>query len=243
MKTTWRIYIIVLVFGINLLNARAQINYEQTRSSDTITYYLINSYGNNAVFTWTVTGGEIAGHLSPYTAAGADTIQVIWSDSNKTTANYGSLSVSEVVNWPSGASCPGDEEQINIESWVQPKASTDTAGIIVCTGEPFVITVNFEGKPEYKYKWKLYDKENPEIIVEDYTSDFINCANPSTDIVFDGMENADSTEKIYVFEVTDVQDGLDDGMPGNVSMGRVKIYVQPKKPAGALKSNNHLIRR
>lgn len=196
-----------------------------------------------AEFTWTIAGGIIAGHPSPYTAAGADTIQVIWNSLNKTSANYGSLKVFEIINWPVGISCQGEENQINVESWAQPKAITDTSGIRVCKGESFVITINFEGKPGYQYKWKLYDKENPSIILEDYTTDFITSINPSVDIVFTGIENSSSTQKLYEFAVTEVKDGLDDNMPGNVSMARVTIYVEPEPKVGTLRSINPLIRR
>lgn len=243
MKGAWRLYFIGFVFGLNLLNAKAQVDSDPIRNTDTITYYLKNPYGNNAEFTWTITGGTILGHSSPYIEYGADTIHVIWNDSNKTSANYGSLKVSEIVHWPGGSSCASKEEQIDVESWVRPKAATDTSDIIVCSGESFAIKLDFEGKPGYKYKWKLYDKENPAIIIEDHTTEFINSINPSTDIVIAGIENSSSTEKLYEFEVTDVQDGLTDGMPGNVSMARVTINVQPKKSAGTLESNKHLIRR
>lgn len=243
MKRSWYLYIAIVVLGFNLLSTKAQFIFEQIRNSDTIVYYVNSPYGNNAEFTWTITGGTIIGHSSPYTADGADTIKVIWNDSNKTSANYGSLRVYEVVNWTSGSSCSSDEEQINVESWVQPKASTDTSGIIICSGESFVIKVDFEGKPEYRYKWKLYDKDNPAIVIEDHTAGFINSINTSTDIVIAGIENSGSAEKLYEFEITDVQDGLPDDMPGNVSLARLTIYVQPKTSAGTLESNEQLIRR
>lgn len=243
MKRPWCLYILLIVFGFNLLSTKAQVTFEQIRNTDTITYYVNNPYGNNAEFTWTITGGTMVGHSSPYTADGADTIQVIWDDSNKTSANYGSLTVSEIVKWPGGSSCSSEEEQINVESWVQPKAITDTSDIIICSGESFAIKVDFEGKSEYKYKWKLYDKENPAIIIEDYTAEFINSINPSTDIVIAGIENSSGAEKLYEFEIIDVKDGFPDDMPGNVSLARATIYVQPKTSAGTLKSNSHLIRR
>ena len=237
------LYIFLLVLVINGLSAKAQVPFAQARSADSITYYVINPHGNNAEFTWIISGGIIVGHSSPYTADGADSIKVIWDDTNKNTANYGSLSVYEVVNWPSGSSCSSDEEQINVEAWVQPKASIDTSGIIVCSGEEFIITIDFEGKPEYRYKWKLYDKDNPAIVIEDHTAGFIDCSNISTDIVIAGIENNGNTEKLYEFEITDVQDGLIDGMPGNVTSGRATIRVQPKATAGTLESNGQLIRR
>ena len=238
LKETWYLYIIGLVFGFNILNAKAQVTFQQTRSADTIIYYLNTPYSNIAEFTWIITGGTIAGHSSPYTADGADTIQVIWNDSNKTTANYGSLKVSETIKWPGGPFCSSEEEQINVESWVRPKAITDTSDIIICSGESFVIRVDFEGKPEYKYKWKLYDKDNPTVIIEDHTNEFINSINPSTDIIITGIENSGSAEKLYEFEITDVQDGLADGMPGDVLSAKVTIYVQPKTSAGTLNSNS-----
>ena len=237
------IYIIGLITVFNFLNANAQIALEQIRNTDTVTYYLLNPEGNNAEFTWTITGGSIAGHTSPYTAVGADTIQVIWDDSNKTTANYGSLKVSKVINWAGGASCTSPEEQIDIESWVQPKAITDTTGIIVCPNEPFSIKLDFEGNPAYKYKWKLYDKDNPTVILVDTTAAFLSTTNTSTDIELEGIENLGSAEKIYVFEVSDVQDAIEDGMPGDISMGRVNIHVQSRSSAGTLNSTNSLIRR
>jgi hypothetical protein len=236
-------YIIIIIVGFNQLIAKAQVVFEQVRNTEPVTYYVNNPFGNNAAFTWTITGGTIAGHSSPYTAVGADTIEVIWNDSNRTSANYGSLMVSEIVKWPGGSTCSSEEENINVESWVQPKAATDFADLIVCTGEAFVVRVNFEGKPGYKYKWKLYDKENPETIIEDHTAEFVSCIDTSTDIVIAGIENNNTTEKMYEFEITDVQDAFTDGMPGNVSMGSVTVYVQPKTPAGILKSNSHLIRR
>ena len=235
--------LIGLVLGFNMLNTTAQVTFQQERSADTIVYYVINPNGNNAAFTWTITGGTIAGHSSPYTADGKDTIQVIWNNSNKTSPNYGSLKVSEIVKWPGGATCPSDDEKINVESWVQPKAIIDTSEIIICSGETFVIKVDFEGKPEYKFKWKLYDKENPAIIIEDHTAEFIYSSNPSIDIVIAGIENISSAKKLYVFEITDVQDGFSDDMPGNLSLSGVTINVQPKTTAGTLKSNKHLIRR
>ena len=233
--------LIVLVF--NLMSTKAQVPLVQARSADTIAYYVINPHGNNVEFTWIITGGTIIGHSSPYTSDGADTIKVIWDDTNKNTANYGSLRVYEVVNWPGGSSCSSDEEQIDVEAWVQPKATTDISDIIVCSGEAFVITVDFEGKPDYRYKWKLYDKDNPAIVIEDHTADFITCTDTSTDIGIAGIENNGSTEKLYEFEITDVQDGLPDGMPGNVTSGTVTIHVQPKATAGTLENNEQLIRR
>ncbi len=243
MKKPWYCYIVIIVFGFKLLNVNAQIDYEQIRNTDTISYYVNNPYGDKAEFTWIITGGTIVGHSSPYTADGADTIQVIWNDSNKTSANYGSLKVSEIIDWSDEASCQSEDEIINIESWVQPKATTDTSGIIVCPGESFVISIDFEGKPGYHYKWKLFEKDKPEILVEDYTADFINCVNPSTDIIIAGIENSSSTQLLYEFVVTDVQDELIDSMPGNVLEARAIIYVQPKPPVGVLKTTTHLIRR
>ena len=58
-----------------------------------------------------------------------------------------------------------------------------------------------------------------------------------------GIENNSGAEKIYEFEITDVQDDLTDGMPGDLSVAKVSIYVQPKISAGQLKNNNYLIRR
>ncbi len=243
LKKTCYLSITGLVFGFNMLITEAQVTFQQARSADTIIYYLINPYGNIVEFTWTIAGGTIAGHSSPYTAYEADTIRVIWDDSNKTSANYGSLKVFEVINWPSGPSCSSEEEQINVESWAKPKAITDTSDITTCSGESFVVKVDFEGKPGYKYKWKLYDKNNPALVIDDHTAEFISSAAPSANIVVAGIENNSSIEKIYEFEITDVQDELTDGIPGNVSLARVTIYVQPKSPAGTLKSNNHLIRR
>lgn len=234
---------VLIIFGLPLLSAHAQISPEQIRNTDTITYFVNNPYGNQAEFTWIITGGIIIGHSSPYTADGADTIRVLWDDANRTSANPGSLLVSEIVKWPDGSSCPSDVEQIDIESWVQPAALTDTSGIIVCSGESFLIGLDFEGKPGYQYKWKLYDKDNPSVILEDHTAAFISCMYTSTDIIIPGLVNTGSAEKLYVFEVTDVQDDLPDGMPGNVSSGRVMVHVQPKTSTGTLKSNNHLIRR
>jgi hypothetical protein len=236
-------YFIGLVLGFSLLNTHAQVPTEQARCSDTITYYIINPYGNKAEITWTITGGTIIGHPSPYTADGADTIQVIWSDSNKTSANYGSLSVSEIVKWPGGISCPSPEEQIDVESWCLPGAKTDTSALVICPGESFTVKVDFEGKPEYRYKWKICDKDNPATIIEDHTAEFITSIGPSADILIAGIENNTGTEKVYEFEITDVQDAINDSIPGDVSMAGVSIYVQPKIPAGTLKTSSSLIRR
>lgn len=243
LKTIRCLYLIGLVLVFNMLHINAQINYETIRNTDTISYYVNNSHGNKAEFTWTIIGGIIVGHSSPYTADGADTIRVIWDDSNRTSANYGSLKVSKIVKWSGGVSCQSEETEIHVESWVQPKAATDTTGISVCPGESFVIQLVFEGKPPYQYKWKLYEKEDPGVVVEDYTAGFISSIDPSTGIVIAPIENNSSTEKIYEFEVTEVQDELDDGMPCDVSMAGVTIYVQPKLAAGTLESSNHLIRR
>ena len=225
------------------MNTLGQIPVEQARSADTIIYYIINPYGNDAEITWTITGGIIVGHPSPFTSDGADTIQVIWNDSNKTSANYGLLKVSEIVKWPGGISCPSPEEQLNVESWSRPKAITDTSDLLLCPGEYFTIKIDFQGKPEYSYKWKLYERNNPTLIIEDHTAEYITSISSSTDIVIPGIENDTGTEKIYEFEITDVQDALNDSIPGDVSTAGVSIYVQPKSPAGVLKNNNYLIRR
>lgn len=216
---------------------------EQARSADTIAYYIINPYGDIAEITWTITGGTIVGHPSTYTADGADTIQVVWNDFNKNSINHGSLIVSEIVKWPAGISCASPEEQLNVEAWVRPKAITDTSGLVVCPGEPFAIKVDFEGKPGYRYKWKLYDRNDTAIIIEDHTAEFITCVNSSTDILVDGIENNTGTQKIYEFEITGVQDALNDNIPGDLSMAGVSIHVQPEPPVGILKNNNSLIRR
>ncbi len=243
MKRFKNLFIIVFVFGFNLLNVLAQVPLQQTRSADTIAYFLNNPNGPIEEFTWTITGGVIVGHSSPYMAEAADTIQVVWSDLNKTSANFGSLKVSKVVIWPGGGSCTSPEEKIDVESWVRPKAKTDTSELKICSGESFSVKVFFEGKPDYKYKWKLCDKDNPGIIVEDHTAEFLISTNSSTNILVAGIENYSNSEKIYEFEITDVQDGLTDNMPGDVSMARVTIYLQPKTSAGLLNNNNHLIRR
>jgi hypothetical protein len=243
MKSFRLSYLIGLFFVFDLILVNAQIDYEQIRNTDTISYYVNNPYGTMAEFTWIISGGTIVGHSTPYTAAGADNILVIWNDSNRTTPNFSYLRISETINWPDGASCQSDEEQIDVESWVQAKASTDTSGIRVCRGESLVIKVEFEGKPGYQYKWKLYEKENPEILVEDHTSDFENSINPSIDILIAGIENNSNTQKIYEFLVTEVRDGLNDDMPGDVSMASATIYVQPVPLIGEIKSSNNLIRR
>lgn len=243
MKTIRLLYLVRLVFVFNLININAQIDYEKIRNTDTISYFVNNPYGNMAEFTWTIYGGTIVGHSTIYTAEGADTIKVIWNDLNKTTSNFGSLKVSESLNWPGGFSCQSEEEQINVESWVQPKATTNISSIIVCQGESFVVTINFEGEPGYQYKWKLYEKEYPDILIEDHTTDFINSINTSVDIIIAGIENNSNTQKLYEFVVTDVQDEYNDGMTGNVLMSKATIYVQPKPLMGTLKTTNHLIRR
>jgi hypothetical protein len=243
LKSYLCLYFALVLIGFSVLKAKAQVVFEQIRNTDPVTYYVNNPYGDQALFTWTITGGTLVGHSSPYTANGADTVEVKWNDTNRNSANYGSLTVSEIVKWHDGSTCPSEEEKINVESWVQPKAQTDTSGILMCPGEPFVIRVYFEGKPGYRYKWKLYDLENPAIPVEDHTDVFISSINSFADIDIPALENSVSTEKLYEFEITDVQDGFADGMPGDVSSARVTIFVQPKTAAGILKSNNHLIRR
>ena len=243
MKTVRCLYVSGIVLVFNLLYVNAQIDYDTIRNTDTIVYYVNNPHGITAEFTWTIDGGTITGHSSPYTADGADTISVMWDDANRTSANYGSLKVSKIVKWPGGVSCQSDETEIHVESWVQPKASTDTTGINICPGESFTIQLVFEGKPPYQYKWKLYEKEDPGVIIEDHTAGFISSPGPSTGIIIAAIENNSGTEKIYEFEVTEVQDGLDDGMPCDVSMAGVTVYVQPKPAAGTLENSNHLIRR
>ncbi len=243
MKSIRYSYFLGLVLSINILNIHAQVPIEQARSADTISYYINNPYGNSAEITWSINGGIIVGHFSPYIADGADTIQVIWNNSLKNSANDGFLAVSEIVHWLGGSSCQSPEEQIYVEAWAPPKAITDSSSLKICPGESFTIQVVFEGKPGYRYKWKLYERENPALLLEDHTTDFITCNNPSADIIIAGVENNTGIEKILEFEITDVQDGLSDNMPGDISMGKVSIHVQPKKSAGTLKSNNYLIRR
>lgn len=133
--------------------------------------------------------------------------------------------------------------EILVESWVQPKAIVDTSDIIICPDESFVIKVDFEGKPPYRYKWKLYEKNNPEVWVEDHTTEYSSSISPSIDIPITALQNNSDTEKEYVFEITEVKDSLKDDMPCNVSMARQPIYVQPKQTVGTLKSSNHLISR
>ncbi len=243
MKKTGSQYLIGLFIAIHVLNINAQDTTELARSADTIFYYIINPHGNNAEITWTITGGIIIGHSSPYTEDGADTIRVIWNDSNKTNANYGSLKVSYIVNWAIGSSCESPEEQINVESWVRPKAIVNTSSLSICSGDTFKIRVNFEGKPGYKFKWKLFDRDNPAKIIEDHTETFITCNDSLTDILITGIDNNTGTEQVYDFEITDVNDGLTDGTPGDVSTAKASIYVQPKALPGILKDDNHLIRR
>jgi hypothetical protein len=237
------LYIAIFVCGFSLSDANAQVIFEQVRNTEPITYYVKNPYGNRAEFTWTITGGSIVGHASPYIADGADTIQVIWDDQNRNSSNYGSLRVSEIVKWSESSNCSSEEEQINVESWVQPKARTDFPEITVCSGETITVSVYFEGMPEYRFKWKLYDTENPEIVIEDHTTEFIRCNEPLTDIIITGIDNNTPSEKIVEFRITDVRDAFADGMPGDVSLGTVMIYVQPKPLAGTLKSSHHLFQR
>jgi hypothetical protein len=231
------------VLGFNILNANAMIPPEEARSADTIIYYIKNPYGNSAEITWSITGGIIVGHSSPYTADGADTIKVIWNDTKKSSVNPGSLKVSEIVKWAGGTSCPSPEEQINVESWVKPKVITDTLALNICSEDSIIIKVYFEGKPEYKYKWRLYEKNNPSQIIEDYTTNFIISNDTITYIKIAGIKNTTGSVQIYEFEITEVHDGLTDKTHGDVSMGKTSIYIQSETSIGTIKNNNQLIRR
>jgi hypothetical protein len=242
-KTSNLQYFIGLVFLFFIRNAIAQISPEQIRNSDTISYYVIAPFSSKAEFTWTITGGSIIGHSSPYTAIGADTIKVIWNNSNKNDANYGTLNVFERISWSGTDYCQSEETDIKVESWVRPAAIAEMSNINVCQGEPFTVSVRFQGKPGYNFKWKLYDKENPNILIEDHSTEFINCSYLSADINLNGINNSSDSLKYYVFEITDVQDGLNDNLSADLSMGKIIIGVQPIPNIGIPQSNKKLIRR
>ena len=79
MEKPLRLYIAIVIIGFNFLHAGAQSANEIVRNTEPVTYYVNNPFGNNAELTWTITGGTIMGHASPYTADGADTIKVLWN--------------------------------------------------------------------------------------------------------------------------------------------------------------------
>lgn len=242
MKTRYA-YFIWLVFSIGIYQVYAQEPVVQDRSADTTIYYVENSLGSNAVFTWNITGGIIPGHGSSYTAEGADSIEVIWNDSCKSCANKGTLTVYKIVSWPDGNFCISPEEQISVEAWSRPKATADTNTRFVCSQKAFDIELSFEGKPGYQYQWKLYDKNNPSLVLEDHTDEYTSSGNPFTSISIAGITNTSEVEKQYVFELTALKDALDDGMPEDLTEAKKIIVVRPQASAGQLKYTNYLKRR
>ena len=241
---------IALAIVLVTINAGAQTDYgsgytdpQVIRNTDPISYTVSNPDGNNATFTWTVTGGTIVDQSSPYSATGANSIQVIWDNANKTSVNIGNLTVSKVIDHGDGVSCPGPDQIMEIQSWVSPKATVATSNFHVCSGEASTVDLTFEGKADYSYKWKVYQKDTPANIVEDKTGSFLTSNTSSVTVDIASVVNISGSDIIYVFAVTQVQDAFADIDDGDITTATVEMTVHSTSDIGPIQSGSSLISR
>ena len=254
-QTTLAIVIIIQFLALTGINLVAQTSYgtgftttQTIRNNTDVQYTVNNSDGTNAIFTWTITGGTIIvsglPQVSPYTqlgtAASTVSVYVRWDNTNKTTANAGSLIVSKTVG-----TCTSINQTFTVQSWVAPKASISTMPFSVCSGTPISVNANFEGNAGnsgYLYQWRVV-KVSDGSIVEDHTASSISSVTATSTITIANIVNNSGAAILYRFELTLMQDGFTDVASGDISAANVIFTVNSVPVIGIISSSNSLILR
>ncbi|HEY4787123.1 MAG TPA: hypothetical protein VIH57_13790 [Bacteroidales bacterium] len=249
-QTLFSVLTIALVLFLTGVNMLAQTNYgtgytttQIVRNSSDVQYTVSNSDGTNATFTWTVNGGTIivggTPQVYPYTQAGTAaatvSIYVRWNNTNTTTANNGTLTVSKVVN----GTCTSNVQTVNVESWVAPSVSITSTPPAICSGNGTSVNLAFTGKSNYLYWWKV-TRLSDNTIVEDHTTSSTSSTLATSTVTIAPITNA--TSQTYRFEVTRMQDGFTDS-DLNLTGISVDFIVNAPLPVGPINSSNSLTPR
>jgi hypothetical protein len=217
-----------------------------------VTYSVANTEGTKASYTFTITNGTIqsvtpaSGTKTALTATFTDvpngtpvSITVVWNNTNKTSSNDGTITVSKTVDF-GGGSCGSAGTQVsNIKSWTMPLAKVTTPTFDVCSGvAPAPIAVSFEGNAGtsgYEYKWKV-SKVSDGTGGEDHTASFTSSAAASTTVPVAAITNNSGAPIAYKFEITQMQDGFTDIVNGDITTASVTFNVNPVPTVGPISS-------
>lgn len=250
-QTLLSILIISMLLSLNGINLLAQtygIGYTTTqtvRNNSDVQYTVSNPDGLAATFTWTVTGGTIyvggLAQVSPYsqpgTVAANVSIYVRWDNTNKTTANAGTLSVSKTVG-----TCASSVQTFTVQSWVAPLARVTTTPFSVCSGTASSASIDFEGNAGnsgFLYRWRVV-RVSDGSVVEDHTSSSISSATSPVTPTIAGITNTSGSPIQYRFELTLMQDGFTDIATGDIAAAKVTFTVDPAPAIGPINSSNSL---
>jgi hypothetical protein len=254
-QTLLSILIISTILTISGINLFAQTNYgtgytttQTIRNNSDVQYTVSNPDGVAATFTWIVTGGTIyisgvaqpSTYTQPGTAAANVSIFVRWDNTNKTSANAGTLSVSKTVG-----TCASTVQTFTVQSWVAPLARVSTASFSVCSGTASSASVDFEGNAGnsgYLYSWRVV-RVSDMSVVEDHTASLIPSTTTTVTPSIAGITNTSGAPIQYRFELTLMQDGFTDIAAGDVSAANVTFTVNPVPAIGPINSSNSLILR
>jgi len=240
----------ILISGNILAQSFTHNSTQIVRNTSPITYSANNADGVNATFTWTVTGGTIVvggvDQTSPYTqngtVAATVSIQVRWNNTNTTSANTGSVTVSKTVG---ALSCPSADHLVNVQSWVAPSASVTSTAFIVCSGDASSVNLAFQGNAGtsgYLYRWRVV-RVSDNVVVEDHTVANISSAIATASVNIAAINNATASPVQYRFELTQMQDGFTDIAAGNITAATVLFTVNPVPTIGTINSSTSLILR
>jgi len=256
MKTLNFLTVSLFIAGILLTgNLFAQTNFvdastQIVRNTSNITYTAANADGVNASFTWTVTGGTIVvggvDQVSPYIQAGTVaanvSIQVRWDNTNTTSANLGTLSVSKTVGT---LLCPSAGFTLNVQSWVAPSASVTSSSFNVCSGDASSVDLAFlgnTGNSGYLYRWRVV-RVSDSVVVEDHTAADNSSAATTANVAIAGITNVSGAPVNYRFELTQMQDGFNDVTINAFAAGSVVFTVNPVPVINNINSSSNLILR
>jgi hypothetical protein len=245
--------IVLFAGNVNAQNDDYGIGYTTTqviRNTAPVTYTVNNPNGASATFTWTVTGGTIVvggvDRISPYTQVGSgatESIQVRWDNTNTTSVNNGTLSVSKAVTTGSNT-CNSAVQNFAVQSWVAPSATSSTADFSVCGGtnlSAYPIDLAFTGKSDYRYAWQLV-RNSDNTAVASSAGELISASATATVAV----NYAVVAGETYTFSLTYMYDDFTDfsaATSGNVSTATVAITALAAPVIGPVQSSDSLTER
>jgi hypothetical protein len=242
MKTLNFLTVSLFIAGILFTsNIFAQTNFDGTvtqivRNTSPITYTVANPDGAGTTFSFIVTNGTIlvngAPKASPFdtlTAAANVSIQVRWDNTNKTSANIGTLAVSKTLG-----TCAGSVLTLNVQSWVAPSVTASSTTTTFCSGGAPLIDLAFQGKSNYGYTWQVLDASNN--VVQGPTA-VANVNTITTTVTPSGITTAGT----YRFQITTMQDGFTDVV--NNSVVTVAYTINPIPTINNINSSSNLTPR
>lgn len=261
MKTTKLFIAAASIMILGTFQVSAQTDYgtvggyadpQVIRNTNPVTYTVGNPDGAAATFTWTVTGGTIVvggvDQASPYTALAANSIQIRWNNTNRTSSNDGTVTVSKVVDYGGGTvTCtPASDQSFDVEAWTSPKGEVTTADFDDCAGAAPSIDLAFEGRANYEYQWRVYLSTAPGVNLQSSGAPAVwaSSAAAAATVNLAALPNATSGDLIYIFELTAMRDGFTDIAAGDISAdNQVEIIIHPVPVVGPVNSSSSLTPR